>query len=240
MFTIRNFSLKIAAACLTVAWLAACTQETPTPPPTLIPTPTVITVQLASELAPLRVDISACAAAIGDSGALVFEAPAPLLPEDETGVTLRIGFPEGFEGRAVQIGTEEILVVAGSGEQLGELSADEVEALFEGAQADALGAERPLEVWVPLEGSESRRLLDALMKEQEYSPNAFLSPGPSETFEVLKAMSGAVGVLPGAWATADLQVLYSFGAQPVLALTVDEPEGKVREFLGCLQTAVDD
>lgn len=214
---------------LGAALLAACGEETPEPTPTLQPTPTVITVHLASELSPMRSAIAACTAEIGDIGVLVFEAAEPAWPAGGGSVTLRIGFPESFPGQANLLGQEDILVVTGM--EAPDMTEAQTRAFFSGGA----GSDSGVSVWIPLPETQSRLLLDVWMRGAPYSPDAFISPGPGQLLEILKNESGSIGVLPSRWVAQDLQVLFSLGDAPVLALTQDEPVGKLRKLIGCLQ-----
>ena len=223
----QNFLRLAAILAATIA--AGCAPETPAPTPTPLPTPAVLTIELASELFPMRPALAACAAEIGNTGLLVFEAPEPALPGDADSVTLRLGYPAGFDGQASLLGEVEIMVTAGAQGQ--ELTKEGVLALFSGEA----GAPAGFEAWIPLPGTESRRLLDEWMDGTAYSPDGFLAPGPQQMLEALTTEPGAIGVLPSTWAAQDLQALFSLGKTPLLALTQDEPAGKLREWIGCLQ-----
>ena len=209
-------------------WNAACTPDTPTPTPTAIPTPQVLTVHLASDLAPLRPIISACAAEAGNAGVLVFENPVPSLPKDTQSLTLQVGYPEDFPGQAYQLG-QETYVMVGNGDAA-VITEEALRAMYAGEIPG-----QTTELWLPLEGTEGRKLLDDWMRNQVYTADAFLSPGPAEMIEVLSDEIDTIGVLPASWVDEDFRVYFSLGTANVLALTQEKAAGKLRVFLGCLQ-----
>ncbi|HUF40222.1 MAG TPA: hypothetical protein VMN57_16995 [Anaerolineales bacterium] len=223
-------SLRVCAAVLLcLAGAAGCTPEEPPPAPILEPTTAVLTVHLAGELGLLRPVLAACTAEIPGIGLLVFETPAPELPEGPDEMTLWLGEPPDDAPQAALLGTETIVVAAHASLGRDAFTEAEVRALF------TEGGGPAFEVWVPQAGQVAREVLDAWLEGGGYPPEAFLSPTPEAAVAAVAADPGAVAVIPSAWLTADLSPVFSLGELPVLALTDRVPEGRMRGLIGCLQ-----
>jgi hypothetical protein len=81
------------------------------------------------------------------------------------------------------------------------------------------------------------------MGENATNANALLAPNPAAMFEAIAADPLAVGYIPASWLDKDIQIitieveLQDAFTQPILALSVREPEGSLRTYLACLQVA---
>jgi hypothetical protein len=218
---------------LWLACISACTTGPTSGTVTPAPTTAVLTVHLAGELALLRPHLAACTGEIPGSGLLVFEADIPALPAGADEVTLWFGEPPVGAREAALLGFDEVLVVASAGSRLETLSEAEVRALFGSGGPPQSGA--ALEIWLPQPGLAARGVLDAFLEGSAYPPQAFLAPAASAMAEAVAGNPDAVGVIPAAWLTDELQSLYTLGELPVLALTAGVPKGILRDLIGCMQ-----
>lgn len=225
----------LIAAATTLALAAACSAEPPASTPTPRPTPVVLRVDLALDLAPIRPDLSACAAETPNTGVLVFEALSPALPENGESVTLVLGDAAGWEGTTLLLGQEQILVTGSQAGPLEDLATGALVELYSGERTVLPGTELPPEIWVPLEGSAARLVLDEWMGERGYTAEGFLAPDPIAVIAAARDTPAVIGVIPAAWQTAEVRTLLELAELPVLALTDGRPTGSLRAFLGCLQ-----
>ena len=215
---------------LCFALSTACTPGPGPAAPTRSPTTAVLTVHMAGELDLLRPVLAACADAEPGLELLVFEAPVPERPDAAGELTLWFGEPpdEGLE--AALLGYDEIVAAAAGGGDWDVLAEAEFRELFtEG------GAPETAAVWLPLPGQTARTVLDAFLEGAGYPPEAFLAPDAPAAVEAVTDDPNAIAVIPAAWMTEELQVVFSLGELPVLALTDGVPDGQLRELIGCLQ-----
>jgi hypothetical protein len=95
-------------------------------------------------------------------------------------------------------------------------------------------------------GDQLRILLqDAVLGAEEITPYALVVSEPGEMVQSILQNTDSIGYIPESWATRDLKVIpLDPGVQetlrlPVLGLTLQEPDGLVRNFLACLQNSWD-
>ncbi len=236
----RIFAMRLRAGAIILLgimlWLACFSACTTGPgPATVTPAPTtaVLTVHLAGELALLRPHLAACTGEIAGTGLLVFEADVPTLPAGEDEVTLWFGEPPEGVRNAALLGFDEVLVIASAEGGWETLTEAEVGALF--GSGNPLPSGAATEIWLPQPGLAVRGVLDAFLEGSPYPPQAFLAPTAAAMAEAVAGSEDAIGVIPAAWMTDELQALYTLGELPVLALTAGVPERNLRELIGCLQ-----
>ena len=142
-------------------------------------------------------------------------------------IYFQIGEPETVYSFAYQIDEEEIVVAVNRQSEIQDL-------LLEGVQ-DLFSSEK-YQVWVYSSDSEMQELFDQfVMQGRSVSSFAKIAPSPQVMAEALSSESNAVGFIPKQEMTENLREVYSMGTFPVLALTEAEPQGAVKNLLGCLQ-----
>ena len=145
-------------------------------------------------------------------------------------ITLRLGEPETLTSPAYQIDEEEILIVTHRESPVQNLSLEEAQAFFTG-QGDS-----PVQVWGYASEVDVQILFDQLvMKGRSVTSLARMASNPQEMSDVLNSESNSVGILPKHWVAGNIREVYSVGIVPVLAITREEPQGKVAELVSCLQ-----
>ncbi len=198
------------------AFLISCASSAPTIAPQLV------SVYATPAAQPWLSDLYACAEKLNTAISLSSEAPD---------ISLRVGEPETLASPAYQIDEEEILVVVNRESPIQTLTMDEAQALFAG-QGDPSA-----QVWVYASGTDLQMAFDQLvMKGRGVTSFARLAVNPQEMSDVLDVDPGAVGVLPRHWLTDGSRVVFSAGSVPILALTKTEPQGVIKDLLGCLHS----
>jgi len=93
-----------------------------------------------------------------------------------------------------------------------------------------------VKVWVySSDGDIQKAFEQAVMAGRSVSSSANLAVSPGQMSDVLNAESNSVGILPRHWKMGTVRDVYSAGNVPVLAIVKEEPQGIVKELLGCLQ-----
>lgn len=196
--------------------LFSCSTQTPQTPPQ------VVSVYSSSSATPWLDSLYACAESI----ATISRAADPSAAD----IVLRIGEPQFLAGFAFQIDEEEILIVAHRQSPVQNLTLEEAQNLFAG-----LG-DPSVQVWVYASEEDVFGAFDQfVMKGRSVSSFAKIAVSPQQMSDVLNAESNAVGILPRHWMTGDVREVYSAATVPVLAITQSEPQGAVRQLIGCLQ-----
>ena len=148
----------------------------------------------------------------------------------DAAIYIRIGEPDVLMTPAYQIDTEEILIVTHRESPVQNLTIEEARMLFAG-QGDP-----SVKVWVySSDGDIQKAFEQAVMAGRSVSSSANLAVSPGQMSDVLNAESNAVGILPRRWKMGTVRDVYSVGNVPVLAIVKEEPQGIVKELLGCLQ-----
>lgn len=148
----------------------------------------------------------------------------------EADIHLQLGEPEFLSSYAYQIDEEEILIVTSRISPIQNLTLEQAQALFMG-----LG-DPSAQVWVYASGAEGQRVFDQFVMEgRSVTSSARVAVSPQQMSDTLINESNAVGILPRHWIAGDIREVYSAAKVPVLALTRSEPQGAVKELIGCLQ-----
>jgi len=149
---------------------------------------------------------------------------------DAPDISLRLGEPATLAQPAFQIDEEEILVVTHRESPIQNLSLEGVQVLFAGR------GDPSAQVWVYDSGSDVQLAFEELaMNGRGVTTNARLATSPQHMSDTLIAESNAVGILPRHWKLGDAREVFSAGTVPVLALTLEEPQGAVAQLIACLQ-----
>jgi hypothetical protein len=189
-----------------------------TPTPQAVPT---INVYATSAAQPWLSELYDCAASASVTLNVTPDAPD---------IFLRLGEPQGLVTPAFKVDTEEILVVVNRLSPVQNLTIEQARALFEG-QGDA-----SLQIWVYAQGEDAQGAFEqAVMEGRSVASNARLAVDPQQMSDVLNANINAVGVLPRHWKMGDTREVLTVASVPVLAITLSEPTGVVRDLIACLQ-----
>lgn len=147
-------------------------------------------------------------------------------------IALQLGEPALISSFAYQFDSEEILIVTHRQSSVQNLTLEEAQALFMGlGDADA-----SVQVWVYVSDADVQRVFDQFVMEgRSVTSSALIAVNPQQMSDTLVNQSNAVGILPRHWKVGDVRDVYSVGNVPVLAITQIEPQGAVRQLIGCLQ-----
>jgi hypothetical protein len=196
--------------------LFSCSTSTPSA------TPQVVTVYSTSAAQPWLEPLYMCA----ESKAVISRVDNP----SSADIFLRVGEPEFLTSFAYQIDTEEILIVTHRQSPVQNLTLEGVRALFAG-QGDL-----SVQVWVYASGEDVQEVFDqVVMSGRSETPSARLAVNPQQMSDTLVNESNTVGILPRRWKVGDVREVFTVANVPVLAMTNSEPQGVVKELIGCLQ-----
>lgn len=142
-------------------------------------------------------------------------------------INFQFGEPDVLLDFAYQIDEEEIIVVVNKQNEMPNVSLEEIQNLFSG---------QTMQVWVFSSDSEMQKLLNQfVMKGRSVSSFANVAVSPKQVVEKIESESNAIGFIPKSLLSENLKAIYSIGSFPVLAITDTEPQGAVKNLLGCLQ-----
>lgn len=193
------------------------------PAPASSSTPQVVDVYATSAAGPWLSELYDCATKL--SAALrVVDSPS------SAQIYLRIGEPELLAYPAYQIDQEEILIVTHRESPVQNLTLEEARALFAG-QGDP-----SVQVWVYASEEDVQQVFDQLvMSRGSVTSSANLAVNPQQMSDLLNAEKNAVGILPRHWKAGSARDVYAAGTVPVLAIVQEEPQGVIKDLIGCLQ-----
>lgn len=206
----------LALLALLVLLVSSCSTSTPQSALQLV------SIYSSSSATPWLNDLYTCA----DGIAVISRVDDPASAD----IVLRVGEPNFLASPAYQIDEEELLIVTHRQSPVQNLSLDGVRALFAG-----LG-DASVQVWVYSSGEDVSEVFDQfVMMGRGVSSSAMVAVNPQQMSDVLNNESNAVGILSGHWKAGDVREVYSVAIVPVLAITLSEPQGLVRQLIACLQ-----
>ncbi len=224
----RNYFLV-----LLLGLLSACKPLVTSTPP---PAPQPIRVASSATLHPWVEILHQCALEIPEMGLITEETSAANLEFSTADLTLWFGEPpQRISGYAALLGTDNIVIIAGSGVALRNLNNYSLRGFY-------TESESGYQVWSYPDGNELRNIFDhTVLGEMALSPSARLAPNPSAMMEAVAADPLAIGYVPKSWITEDVQIisierdLQTAFEHPILSLSNTEPTGSLRTYLVCLQ-----
>lgn len=219
VYATAPLSAKVSFLLLSAFLLLSCSTN---PPPA---TPQLVTVYSTSAAQPWLSELYICAA---QRNHVVISR---IDDSSSAEIVLRVGEPRVLTSPAYQIDTEEISIVTHRVSPIQNLTFDEARALFAG-QGDP-----SVQVWVYASEEDVQEVFDqAVMEGRTVTPSARLAVNPQQMSDTLVNESNAVGILPRHWKVGDVREVLSVATVPVLAMTQSEPQGAVKELIGCLQS----
>jgi hypothetical protein len=227
--------------------LAACSpsQALPTTAPTL----EVWRLQYTPALSWMAPIFNQCTSQQTGTGLLVKEVTAPYLKLQEAELLLRWGESGEIIGDAVIIGYDELVLSVHPDNPIEALQADDLTAIYTGRittwdeLTPTLSAESII-VWSYPDGSETRSVFDDIFQAHNPFTLLHLAPGPAEMRAALSEDPFAIGYLPGRWMDESLHPVPLTGVElethpvPILGIMPTTPEGRYRDWLLCLKSAV--
>lgn len=225
--------MRRAVFLILLCGIAACTPFVTSTPP---PSPQPIQVNYTSTLKPWVETLHQCAVEHPEIALITEETSGTILEFSGGDVTLWFGEPSrGIPGYAASLGADEIIVIAGSEVALRNLSTAQLQDWYSNPSSG-------YQIWSYDEGNELRSIFDkAVLGEAALSSYVLIAPDPGAMLEAIIADPMAIGYIPKSWLTSGVQKipiereLRTVFGQPILALTVSEPEGSLKNYLACLQ-----
>jgi hypothetical protein len=153
---------------------------------------------------------------------------------------VRLGEPGSNSGFAVQLAWEKIELVVNVGNNV-DISREAAADLFGGRiqnWSELSGQDLAVELWAGPASDEARQAFQANVLLGPVSGNTHLATNPTTALEAVANKTGAVAILPAAWADATVRRIDLGVRVPVIAITATEPTGVIRELLACLQSPV--
>ncbi|NPV84501.1 MAG: hypothetical protein HPY45_00650 [Anaerolineae bacterium] len=148
------------------------------------------------------------------------------------------------------LGKDDLVFVVHSESPVNSLTQDELNRLYSGRVrvwqelgTNAQGKIGEVVVWAAAPETEMRRLADALIGGVLFADTG-IAPGAAAMRQAVAENPQALGYLPRRWLDASLKPVRIPDAQdvdlslPILAAVRSEPQGKMRDWLLCLQEAV--
>ena len=233
---------------LTVLLSACSTAQTSTP----LPTPAAINLIFLPDLKPWADQLGTCAAH-NPHAAVYFESvvnDASQLRSND--IMLLMGNPSQNDPSVYSalLGWEQIEVIVNQQNESPDLSLEQLRSIYTGQSAMwGNSSSQPIEVWVLPADSPTRMTFDqAVIPHQRLASDAMLAPDPMAMLEAIGEDKYAIGYLPGSFLksgdaaqTAQVRRLSMVSMPmedlqaPVVALTLGEPQGIMRQLLLCLQ-----
>ncbi len=148
---------------------------------------------------------------------------------EDPDIYLRVGEPENIVSPIYQIDQEEILIVTNRESSIQNLTLAEAQGLFAQGNASA-------RMWVYSSGTDVQDVFDQLvMKGQTVTSLADVATSPQHMSDLINAEKASVGILPRHWMAGSIRDIFSAGTAPVLAVTLEEPQGALQNLISCLQ-----
>jgi hypothetical protein len=208
---------------ISLSLLYACTAQSPQT------TPQLINVYISSAAYPWTNVFYDCA-----STSTVINLSDP----QSADITLRLGEPDHLTTPAYQISTEDIIAIVHPQTGIGSLTLDQVRAIFLGQVLnwkDVGGKDLSVQVWSYPDVDIQEIFINSVMNGQPITSLAHLATSAQVMQGLIEAMPGSIGILPHSLLAGSVTDVYKVATVPVLAITKSQPQGVIRELIGCLQ-----
>lgn len=166
---------------------------------------------------------------------------------DSPEIYFQLGEPETLYSFAYQIGEEEIIVVMNNARPP-VLNIQQIQELFTGKILNLnqitseWGKVHPdqsgdVHVWVFSSDNDIQQIFNEFILEgRPVVSSARIAVSPQEMFDAIQSDRSSIGILPSSWNTNhEVFEQLVVASVPILALTEAEPQGAVKNLLGCLQ-----
>ncbi|MGQ9834195.1 MAG: substrate-binding domain-containing protein [Candidatus Villigracilaceae bacterium] len=230
--------MRLTAVCLlALTCLTACNPATPTV------TPQVISVHYTFSTRPKLADLYDCAAGLPGTVLQTEERNGSFLDPLSADLILRLGAPPRLDTPAYALGADELVFIIHPSNPIVSLTSEQVTGLFSGRirnWSQVGGADAPVEIWGYPEGEDIQQVLQAdFLDNAPLTPLARLASGPEEMSASVASHPAAIGFLPGGLLSGSVRPVTLEGRTnpllPTLAIVREEPQGKLRALLACLQ-----
>jgi hypothetical protein len=232
-------------------FLSACgSPEVSTP----APTPEAINIIYPTALQPWADKLARCASSYPQIALYFKESNALDTDIQLNDIGLEFGQPDlqSTVTYLSQVGREQVVVVVNQENSLSQLSSAELKSIFSGQRIKPEnGSDQSTQVWVLPQGEPTRGIFDhAVMLDRSLTTESMLAPDPAAMLKAISQNIDAIGYLPASILTTNdpsyagkvkiVQLDPSLEAelrQPVIAITLSEPKGLMRNILVCLEVS---
>lgn len=248
-----EFRRRISRISLIFLWAAAaCGQLNPTlPSATPAPTSVPLRVAVPPPLRPTLEALQTCHQSLDGIAVVPEEVPEDGAGGQDFDLYLTLDVPPAGSAFSGAVAAERILIVLNEANTVDELSASDLEAIYQGTTPSWTASgirgtpdHLPIEPWGYPQGSTVRSIFERGLGGLEPPPavQVFLAPDPAAMIEAVSRSPTAIGYIPAAWQGEGLAVvelppeLDSSLRTPLLASTLQAVSPPVRALIACLQT----
>jgi DNA-binding transcriptional LysR family regulator len=228
-----------------ITFLTACMPATPQP----LPTPQIWQAQFTPSLRWIGPALNLCTRQQPGIALSIDERPAQALTPAQADFILRWGAPDTLKGYAVEIATDELVVIVHPDNPLDSLDLSEITAIFTAKtkswSAFIKGNSGRIQVWTEADGSDVQQVFQSILLQQPLTnPFAHLAPDPMAMRQSVGADLNAIGYLPRRWLDSTVRAVQIKGIsaaslrQPILVMRETGPQGAQKDWLLCLQESI--
>lgn len=242
---------KLILFCLIlILFVSACSGEEVTPevPPQM----EIVTLQTTPSLEHWLADVANCAGGIPDLAVVTHIHPLAELDLDQADLLLRLGERQESDPFVAVMGTEQTVIVVGSDVPVDSLSLASLQRIFAGEwtnwnevpeiQEAEIEINQPIQTLSYPENHELRLLFQqSYLGDEEITSSPLIFSTEAYLENLLESHPYAIGhtlesIMPvGAQMLAVLEFDEAQAQHNVLAITPEEPTGRLRQLLLCLQ-----
>ena len=166
---------------------------------------------------------------------------AILLSDPQTAdISIRLGPPDNLSSPSFQIGTDDVVVIVQSQNNINQLTADQIHSIFLGQVSnwkDIGGSEMPVQVWAYAPSEDIQQIFEQnVMNNQPVTSLARLAVSAQNMLDSIAKNAGSIGYLPRSLGMANVHVVYKVASEPLLAITKSQPQGVINNLIACLQS----
>lgn len=242
--------IRLSLTLVLLTFVSACASADATPEP--MAQIEIITLQTTPSLEHWLVDVADCAADIPDFAVVTQILPVADLDPDEVDLTLRLGDRRESDPFVSVMGIEKTVVLTGPEAPLQSLSLESLQSIFNGEIANWRDLPEVIEAGITInqpistlsypEGHELRVLFQsAVLADEVIASGPLIFSTEAALASLLETNPTAIGYTLESLAPTGAQRLTIRGLDTaqaqhkVLAVTPEEPAGKLRQLLLCLQ-----
>jgi hypothetical protein len=230
---LRNTIGALIAVCALIGLLGC----QPAITPVARATPLVLHVQITPALDRLRPAFHTCAAQEA-LGLTITSLPAAALDPTQTDLALRWSAPSETQSYAAVLAYEALTFIVHPDNPRTSITRAELVTIYTGRQPAG-----ETHAWAYPGGDDVQQAFETsvLQGPPEQALPVFVAPDPAAMLEAVAQDPAALGFLPAGWLNEDVRALAvsdlsaEQSTQPVLALSLSEPQGAARGWLLCLQ-----
>ena len=223
---------SLALALVVILLLSACS-----PPASNLPTVRIV---ISPAAQPVSEAISRCVPLDANMGFTIEMRYPNVSDSEEFDLSIHLGEPNAESGFSAQLAWEQILLIINQENQV-DISSDNAAYLFSGRiqnWAELGGQDLPVELWAGPKGDEARQAFQSSVLLSPVSGNTHLATNPANALETVAKNTGAVAIMPAAWADETVRRIELGVEIPVIAEAAEEPTGAIRDLLACLQSPI--